>query len=120
MTHSWNIHDKSVLAGKKWKLHRASPSSSTDNFKYWNTVAYRFGANYDSGYLTVSDTKIDSYGVSAGLGLPFSKNSSSMLNLTYSYGKEGTLDNNLIIDNIHKLSLNLSLNGRWFQKKKIY
>ncbi|SDW38527.1 hypothetical protein SAMN05444411_101615 [Lutibacter oricola] len=93
---------------------------STDNFKYWNTVAYRFGANYDSGYLTVSDTKIDSYGVSAGLGLPFSKNSSSMLNLTYSYGKEGTLDNNLIVDNIHKLSLNLSLNGRWFQKKKIF
>ena len=93
---------------------------SINTYKYWNKVFYRLGASYDSGYLTVSNSKIDSYGLSAGLGLPFSKSSLSMLNLTYSYGKEGTLDNNLIIDNYHKLSLNLSLNGRWFQKKKIF
>ena len=93
---------------------------SINTYKYWNKVFYRLGANYDSGYLTISKNKIDSYGLSAGLGLPFSKNSASMLNLTYTYGKEGTLDNNLIIDNFHKLTLNLSLSGRWFQKKKIY
>lgn len=94
------------------------PSINTYNF--WNNVFYRLGANYDSGYLTVSNSKIDSFNLSAGLGIPISKNSPSMLNLTYSFGKEGTLDNNLIINNYHKLSLNLSLNGRWFQKKKIF
>lgn len=93
---------------------------SVNTYKYWNKVLYRLGANYDSGYLTISKNNIDSYGFSAGLGLPFAQNSNSILNLTYSYGKEGTLDNNLIIDNFHKLSLNLSLSGRWFQKKTIF
>ncbi|MDV7186120.1 hypothetical protein R3X25_02405 [Lutibacter sp. TH_r2] len=91
-----------------------------NNYKYWNNVLYRLGANYDSGYLTISKNKIDSYGFSAGLGLPFSQNNASTLNLTYTYGSEGTLDNNLIIDNFHKLSLNLSLSGKWFQKQKIF
>jgi hypothetical protein len=94
--------------------------TSSNDYKYWNKVAYRIGANYDSGYLKISNNTIDSYSFSAGVGLPISKGNFSMLNLTYSYSKEGTLNNNLIIDNIHKLSLNLSLNGRWFQRKKIF
>lgn len=93
---------------------------SANLYKFWNKVSYRVGLNYDSGYLTISDEKINSYGFSAGLGIPFSKNTFSMLNLTYSYGREGTLNKDLILDNFHKLSLNLSLNGRWFQKTKIF
>lgn len=95
------------------------PSKNLDTF--WNKLKYRAGANYNSGYLILQDQNIDNYSISLGLGIPLSKSIySSMLNVNYSYGKEGTINNNLIEDNYHKLSINLSLLGNWFQKEKIY
>lgn len=91
----------------------------TYSLKYFKRIIYRMGLNYDSGYLSFSDTKIDSYGFSAGVGLPVS-NSGSSINLSYSYGKEGTLNNNLVMDNYHMFSLNISLHGNWFKKQKIF
>lgn len=87
----------------------------------WNRLKYRAGANYNSGYLVLSKQKIDNYAFSLGVGVPLSKSLySSMLNVNYSYGKEGTINNQLIQDNYHKLSISLSLLGNWFQKEKIY
>ncbi|PCI01133.1 MAG: hypothetical protein COB81_07670 [Flavobacteriaceae bacterium] len=85
-----------------------------------NHLKYRFGLNYNTGYLTISNQKIDSYQASVGLGIPFSNGSLSKLNISYSYGKEGTLSNNLIQENYHKLSVNLSLVGNWFKKRLIH
>lgn len=93
---------------------------SQNNSNYWNTVKYRGGVNYNSGYLTISNKKIDTYSISFGLGLPIAKNKQTFLNLNYSYGKEGTIEKQLIEDNFHKLSINLSLFGNWFQKQKIF
>lgn len=87
----------------------------------WNRLKYRAGANYNAGYLVLSKQKIDNYAFSLGVGVPLSKSLySSMLNVNYSYGKEGTINNQLIQDNYHKLSISLSLLGNWFQKEKIY
>lgn len=91
----------------------------TNSLQYYRKIVYRMGMNYDSGYLKFSDAKIDSYGISAGIGLPIS-NSGTTLNFSYSYGKEGTLNNNLVMDNYHQVSLSISLVGKWFQKKKIF
>ncbi|MFK5959005.1 MAG: hypothetical protein QM495_09080 [Lutibacter sp.] len=88
---------------------------------YWNNVKYRVGANYDSGYLNISNQDINNYSFSLGIGLPTSKNRfSSIININYSYGREGTTSKGLIQENFHKLTLNLSLVGNWFQKLKIY
>jgi len=90
----------------------------TNSLKYYRKIIYRMGLNYDTGYLSFADEKIDSYGISAGIGMPL--NNGSSINLSYSYGKEGTVDNNLVMDNFHKISLNISLHGNWFQKAKIF
>jgi len=91
----------------------------TNSLKYSRRIVYRMGMNYDTGYLKFADSNIDSYGISAGLGLPIA-NSGSTLNLSYSYSREGTLNNNLVMDNYHQIALNISLVGKWFQKKKIF
>jgi hypothetical protein len=94
---------------------------SSELTSYWNKVKYRAGANYDTGYLTISKQKIDTYSFSLGLGFPTSNNRfSPTINLNYSYGKEGTTNKGLIQENFHKLSINLSLWGNWFQKPKIF
>lgn len=95
------------------------PSSKSNN--YWHRLKYRVGANYDSGYVNISNQNVDKYSFSMGLGFPVSANNfSSSININYSYGKEGTTNSGLIQDNFHKLSLNLSLLGNWFQKPKIF
>lgn len=89
------------------------------NFKYWNKVKYRLGVNYNTGFLNISDKKIDSYNFSVGLGLPLGKKNKTNVNLSYSYGTEGTISNKLIQENFHKLTLNFNFVGNWFKKQKI-
>lgn len=93
---------------------------SAEYLNAWSRFKYRVGLNYDSGYINVSKNNINNYTFSLGLGMPISKNGFSTININYSYGKEGTMNNELVQDNFHKLSLNLSLVGNWFKKEKIF
>ncbi|MBU3012628.1 hypothetical protein KO506_14540 [Polaribacter vadi] len=90
-----------------------------NKYNYWSNVKYRFGLNYNTGFLKISNQQIDSYFISAGLGLPMKKNSLNNFNISYSYGKEGTLNNGLIQENFHKITLNLNFVGSWFSQKRI-
>ncbi|WP_298780924.1 hypothetical protein [uncultured Polaribacter sp.] len=90
-----------------------------NKYTYASNIKYRFGLNYNTGFLKISNKQIDSYFVSFGLGLPMKKYSNDNFNISYSYGKEGTLENNLIQESFHKITLNLNFVGSWFNKKKI-
>jgi hypothetical protein len=93
--------------------------ASKNQSNYWSNVKYRLGLNYNTGFLKISNQQIDSYFVSFGVGLPMKKNSNDNFNLSYSYGREGTLESGLIQDNFHKITLNLNFVGNWFNKRKI-
>lgn len=90
-----------------------------NKFNYSSNIKYRFGVNYNTGFLKISNQQIDSYFVSIGVGLPMKKFSNDNFNISYSYGKEGTLENKLIQENFHKITLNLNFVGKWFNKRKI-
>lgn len=93
---------------------------NSDGYKYRERIRYRAGFNYDNGYLAINDNKIDSYNFTAGIGLPIGSNrSNSMLNLSYGYGSKGRIQNVLIKENYHLLTLNFSLEDLWFKKRKI-
>ena len=74
---------------------------------------YRFGANYDSGYYTLSSVKIDKIEGSLGLGIPFK--SGLMLNVGYSYGIRG-MSSAAIKENYHAINISINFINRWFQK----
>ena len=84
--------------------------------KFWKRVDFRMGLNYNSGYLEVDDTKIDTYTASLGMGIPIGRR--SLLNISYSLGKKGTTESILIQEYVNTLSINLSLSDLWFQKRK--
>lgn len=86
--------------------------------KYWDRVQYAAGANFDTGYLEVDGKRVNNAAISFGLSLPI-ENTYSSLNISYSYGQKGRISNDLIKENYHKISLNLSLDGIWFVKRKI-
>lgn len=91
-----------------------------NSLKYWEHIEYRAGLSYDSGYILANDEdNIENYAVSLGLGLPLRSTKHSMLNFSYSYGQKGKVSNNLIKENYHLITLNLSFEGIWFVKRKL-
>ena len=89
------------------------------SYKYSQRISYRLGYNYDNGYLALGDNKVEGYNFTTGIGIPTSRGTHSMINLSYSYGSKGILQNVLVKENYHLLTLNLSLEDLWFVKRKI-
>ena len=89
------------------------------SYKYGDRIGYRAGFNYDSGYLAINNIKISGFNLTAGIGLPIGRTSNSMLNLSYSYGSKGEIQNILIKEDYHLITLNLSLEDLWFRKRRI-
>lgn len=85
---------------------------------YFDSVQFSTGLNYDTGFLELDNKRIENKSISVGVSLPI-ENTFSLLNIAYSYGQRGRISNGLIKENYHKLSLNLSLDGIWFVKRKI-
>ncbi|MBF4494729.1 aromatic hydrocarbon degradation protein [Flavobacterium sp. JLP] len=117
----WNNTSQSELYGDFVNQDRFALgftySSKKNVRKYWDRIQYAMGANFDNGYLEVDGKRISNAAISIGLSLPI-ENTFSTLNISYSYGQKGRISDNLIKENYHKISLNLSLDGIWFVKRK--
>ncbi|MDO5969422.1 hypothetical protein Q4Q35_06350 [Flavivirga aquimarina] len=87
--------------------------------KFFKNLEYRAGFNYDNGNLEVNKQRVKNYAINLGIGMPLNSYSNSMINIGYSYGNKGQINNGLIKENYHLLSINLSFEGKWFQKRKI-
>ncbi len=89
---------------------------------YFKRIIYRAGIRYDVSGLEVNNKDINNLGITFGLGLPLSGTSFdafSNLNLGVELGRRGTTDQNLIEENYIKINVGLSLNAKWFVKKRI-
>lgn len=84
---------------------------------YFQTITYRGGFRFENTGLVLNNEKINDMAVHAGVGLPVGTYFSS-LNIGLEYGKRGTKNNNLIQENYFSVSIGLSLNDRWFEKRK--
>lgn len=89
------------------------------SYKYAQRIRYRAGYNYDNGYLSINGVKVNGYNITAGVGIPIGQSQRSMLNISYSYGSKGQIQNILVKENFHLVTLNFSLEDLWFQKRKI-
>ena len=117
----WNDTNQSELFGDFVNQDRFALGftfkAKKDTRKYWDKIQYSAGANFDTGYLEVDGKRVNNAALSVGLSLPI-ENTFSALNISYSYGQKGSVSDNLIKENYHKISLNLSLDGIWFVKRK--
>ena len=87
---------------------------------YWKRVVYRGGIRFENTGLVVENQSIDEFGISFGVGLPVgtNRNPFSNTNIGIEIGQRGTTNANLIQENFFKFNISLSLNDRWFQKRK--
>ncbi|PNQ75222.1 hypothetical protein C1T31_03555 [Hanstruepera neustonica] len=87
---------------------------------YFSRMVYRAGLRFEDTGLNINNTGINEFGISFGVGLPIgsARDFFSNANLGFEIGKRGTTKNNLIQENFINFNLSLSLNDRWFQKRR--
>ena len=85
---------------------------------YWSRITYRAGFNFKKTGLIVNNTEVNDFGMSFGVGLPMGKQLSN-INVGFELGKRGELNNGLIKENYLNFRLSLTLNDKWFNKRKL-
>lgn len=97
-----------------------------DIHNYFNRVEYKIGCSYGFGYLDLANATgltgetslLKDISISAGVALPMNK-VSSKANLGIRYGHRGYSGDNLIEENYWTFYLSMTLNEKWFKKRKI-
>ena len=78
---------------------------------------YRSGIYFEKTGLIINNQSIKELGMTFGVGIPIGSMFSN-LNFALEVGKRGTTDANLVEEKFMNLKMSLSLNDRWFVKRK--
>jgi hypothetical protein len=108
----------------KWEVRvggELRPSMDAARKSYWGNVAYRAGFFIGPDYIQVKK-KLPSFGATFGLGLPLRNsnrlnNQVTMINVAFEYIKRGN-NENLLKENLFRMSIGFSLSDMWFAKRK--
>tara|TARA_R110002050_G_scaffold204522_4_gene340098 strand:+ start:828 stop:2093 length:1266 start_codon:yes stop_codon:yes gene_type:complete len=85
---------------------------------YFKRIVYRAGVRFANTGMVINNQDINDFGITFGTGLPLGR-SVSNLNIGFEVGKRGTIEADLIKENYFKINVGLSLNDKWFYKRKI-
>jgi hypothetical protein len=99
---------------------------------YFKKIFYRVGFRYTNTYLELNNTALKDYAVTFGVGLPLRKMKiigtteldaeqkyhQSSMNIGVELGQRGTTENQLIRYSYINAFISLSLNDKWFIKRK--
>ncbi len=84
---------------------------------YFSRITYRGGIRMEDTGLRLNGEDVSEFGMSFGVGLPAGRMLSNV-NLGFEYGQRGTTDSGLVQENFFNAKISLSLNDRWFVKRK--
>lgn len=84
---------------------------------YFSRVVYRGGLRYENTGLVVNNTSIKDQAVTLGIGMPL-RGTFSNINIGVEFGNRGTKSAGLVDENYMNINVGLSLNDRWFVKRK--
>lgn len=86
---------------------------------YLSRIQYMAGIRYEETGIVVNGESIDDFGISFGLGLPINANGNfSNATVGFEIGQKGTTSAGLVKENYFNFRVALSLNDRWFVRRK--
>lgn len=86
---------------------------------WYKTMRYRVGFRHHSGNLSIKGNAISETGMTFGVGIPVKRQfSMPFVNLAVELGQRGSLNNGLVRERYTRVVLGLTLNDRWFVKRK--
>ena len=93
------------------------PNAVTTVSGYWKIIEYRVGIRYADTHLQLKNTPIKEYGISFGTGLPL-RRSRSVINIGFELGQRGTTESGLIKEQFINANFGITINDKWFKKRK--
>ncbi len=99
--------------------------------KFITRLKYRAGFNYTKTNITINDVAIKEFGINFGIGIPLIvtvPNNEGLLQKMFVYafnigleaGSRGTTQKNLVRENFFRLKFGVTLNDKWFVKRRYY
>ena len=92
-----------------------TPNSRSEN--YLARMKYRAGLKYGEEYIQIGDDKINNFGITFGIGLPYNRSKTSV-NLVFEYGTKKPTGNLDMSETYGKVTLNFTFHEFWFNKWK--
>ena len=93
-----------------------------NSMSYFSRVEYRFGGYYQISNLKLRNQPINGFGITFGTGLPLRganvRGSKSMFNISFEYGRRGTIEKGLIREDYFNIHLGISVYEWWFFKRR--
>ncbi|MEX2588682.1 MAG: hypothetical protein WD334_00670 [Chitinophagales bacterium] len=100
-----------------WRISGGLEYVPKPSKKFFNQLIYRLGAYYDKGFFSINGQQISEFGTSFGLSFPL-KSAFSKINVSLEGGSRGTNAEGLIKENFFRTYISLTLNDKWFVKRK--
>ena len=105
----------------RWELRAGAQIRPVPKNNYFSNVSYRAGVFFGTDYIYVAE-KLPVLGTSFGMGLPvrnFNRQNDqfTIINLAFEFINRGN-NNNLLKENLFRISAGLSLSDLWFLKRK--
>ena len=123
---NYRVYGEKDLVRNNWQLKiggQVKPAMKGNNYK--NYITYRAGFFFGQDYVYL-DRKLPELGTSFGLALPILnlkdpqrrfRTQYTVINLSMEYIKRGNNDN-LLREDLFRLSVGIALSDLWFQKRK--
>jgi hypothetical protein len=116
---SYNVADST---GSYW-MFKAGGSYTPDinNMNnYWRRVTYRAGFYTGQDTYRFNETSLKKSAFTLGMGFPIRRTNLSIgqFNTGFEIGKRGTTDNGLLKENFTRFMVGVTLNDKWFIKRK--
>jgi hypothetical protein len=88
-----------------------------DGTSFLDALSFKTGFYWQNYYLNLKGLSLPNWGLSAGFSIPVFDGKSS-INLTYSFDKLGTTQNNLILQQSQKVMVDVVIRDLWGVKRK--
>lgn len=117
----YRLHGQTDSVRDKWDLKVGGQFNPTPKRNYFSNVSYRAGFSMGPEYIKVGE-KLSLFSASLGLGFPIAISRQApyqrtFINIAFEYMKRGNNDN-LLRENMYRLSIGFSLSDYWFIKRK--
>ncbi len=89
---------------------------------YFERITYRAGLYFGNAPYEINDEQIKDKGITVGATFPFGRSTiydMYQLNTAFGYGVRGTTDNGLVQENYFQFKVGVTINSRWFIKRRL-
>jgi hypothetical protein len=108
--HTQTTNNMQMSAGAQY-----TPDSRSEN--YLARMKYRAGVKFGEEYIKIGNDKINNFGITFGIGLPYNRTKTSV-NLVFEYGNRKPTGNLDMTETYGKVTLNFTFHEFWFNKWK--